>query len=163
MNELKEKFENSLFTALATTMEEMAFQEVENELEDTLNPIDRNHLIWAKMDVNSPFKCTIAMLVDHKLASDLTETIYGSLDPLTDFQVKDALAELLNTIAGCFLGGLLPSHVMFDVSLPSVGIGNLPKLGENELKYRYAVNGCETVIRFGGIVWEEVANSIEGK
>ncbi len=162
MIELKEKFDRSLFSALATTMEEMAFQEVEQELEDTLNPIDSNQMLWSKMDIITPFKCAMAIVVDQSLARDLTETIYGSIDPLTDFQVKDALGELLNTIAGCFLSELLPSDIPFDVSLPVVGEENLPKLGNNELKYRYAVNGCETVLQFGGIIWDELADIIEG-
>jgi len=78
---------------------------------------------FARLEFLAPMKGIMYLAVPPNLASEITKNLYGWMDEsdLTDEVVQDAMAELVNTVAGQFLSKFLPEDQTFEIGLPATG------------------------------------------
>ena len=112
---------SAMVNAVTETMENMAFEQVE-EAPQTSAPT--GDLIWASMPVIRPAKAEISLELSNEYAKAVTEALFGFMENGPDENiVRDALAEMLNTIGGRFMAQMTPAKLEFELGLPSVGTG----------------------------------------
>ncbi len=134
--------ERALTSAVALTMENMAFEQA-----DTLSPdssteesIPRN--LWVTLPIIKPLPGEISIQLSMDYARSLAGSLFEGSDNLpTDELVKDALAEVLNTIAGRLMTQLVPSKEEFEMGLPRVSAGECPISKEGALCRNFDVGG----------------------
>jgi CheY-specific phosphatase CheX len=113
---------SAIVNAVTETMENMAFEQVEESVEATATPA--GDLIWASMPVIRPSKAEISIELSNDYAKAVTEALFGFMENGPDDNiVRDALAEMLNTIGGRFMAQLTPAKQEFELGLPTVGAG----------------------------------------
>jgi len=113
---------NAMVNAVTETMENMAFEQVEEAVEPTAAPT--GDIIWATMPVICPATAEISIELSKEYARAITEALFGFIENGPDDNIiRDALAEMLNTIGGRFMAQLTPSHQEFELGLPKVGAG----------------------------------------
>jgi CheY-specific phosphatase CheX len=144
--------------ALAETLESMAFMEVTAGLSDEEAPYD-DELLWSGIDVAAPFQGRITLVMPQGLALEMTETMFGFGEietPLEDL-ARDTLAEIINTLAGRLMAGIVPEDQTFELGLPETGEG-WPDTHAPKQEFRLSVEG-ETVFLLtgGGLVGERSA------
>jgi len=88
--------------------------------------------LWASIPLLKPFHGELILVFPSVYAGQLTESIYGGLTVVDskEVSVNDAIAEVINIIAGCFVQELIPSDKRFELGLPNTGWGEIP-LAEN--------------------------------
>ena len=95
---------------LRQSMEEMMFL-----------PVEEREMVVATLDVLEPMKGTIQFVMSRKQARDIAMAIHaGVADDLSDQMTMDAVAELINTVAGQLASSLLPADQTFALGLPAV-------------------------------------------
>lgn len=113
---------SAIVNAVTETMENMAFEQVEEAIEATAAPA--GNIIWASMPVIRPAKAEISIELSNDYAKAVTEALFGFMENGPDESiVRDALGEMLNTIGGRFMAQLTPAQQEFELGLPSVGAG----------------------------------------
>jgi CheY-specific phosphatase CheX len=121
---------SAMVSAVTETMENMAFEQVE-EAPDTSAPA--GDVIWASMPVIRPSKAEISIELSTDYAKAVTEALFGFMENGPDENiVRDALAEMLNTIGGRFMAQMTPAKQEFELGLPSVGTGK-SKVSPNDV------------------------------
>lgn len=68
------------------------------------------------IDVIMPFLGKIHLIINHDLCADMAENIFGSS---SEVEIKDALMESLNVIAGSMVSALYPG-ILFELGLPAI-------------------------------------------
>lgn len=104
------------------TFESMIFMPVISLPKDMPKPtIEGNH--FAKLEFLAPMKGIMYLAVPPNLATEITKNLYGWMDEseMTDEVIQDAMAELVNTVAGQFLSKFLPEDQTFEIGLPTTG------------------------------------------
>ncbi len=109
----------NVYEAVAETLESMVFMEAlldEPGDPESLGPSP----IGSCIAVNKPFEGRATLFMSIELAQELTMNILGAYDEetLSDAIVRDALAELINTIAGRLMAKLTPEDQTFELGLP---------------------------------------------
>jgi len=128
MEENQDLIQCSLEAAISKTMECMAFEEVmvmqsEDEIPVFVAPED---VLWAGLTMKMPYRGQLLLEIAQDYGLLLAEEVYGESDlEISDACIRDALAEILNTIAGRFLNAVVPSDQVFQLGLPSTGHGEL--------------------------------------
>jgi len=122
----------AMIKAVAETMENMAFEQVEEAEPGTLT-ISGNDILWASLSVIKPSSAEVGIELSGDYARAATEALFGFSDegPAENI-VHDALAEMLNTIAGRFMAQLTPAQQEFELGLPQVGRGK-KQLGKGDV------------------------------
>jgi len=84
--------------------------------------------LWASIPLLKPFHGELILVFPSVYAGQLTESIYGGLTVVDskEVSVNDAIAEVINIIAGCFVQELIPSDKRFELGLPNTGWGEIP-------------------------------------
>lgn len=137
-----ELIESSLMTALTKTMEDMAFEEIEFLGRDMVTPVIPEDNLWARLAILQPFEGEICIEVSAGYARLVTEALYGAMpEDITDEAVGDALAEILNTIAGVFMKAYTPHDKSFELGLPSTGKGIMNNILPKILSLSFDVGG----------------------
>ena len=123
--------EETIHNALAETIENMIFEEVVlEEVKDNILPENIEGCWWAKIDLLDPPLGDVVLIIRKDLMIRYTEAIFGMMEEEMpdNKQVKDNIGELLNTICGRMLALKLPPDQLFDLGVPEIGEGELPKL-----------------------------------
>ncbi len=142
MIENTELIKTSLMTALKKTMEDMAFEEVEFLGCDMVTPVIPEENLWARLAILQPFAGEICIEVSAGYARLVTEALYGEVsEDVTDESVGDALAEILNTIAGVFMKEYTPHDKSFELGLPLIGKGAMTNVPQKILSLSFDVGG----------------------
>jgi CheY-specific phosphatase CheX len=130
MTKPSDGLERTLMAALNVTLENMAFEQAflhKPESPDDVVKPDETWL-WSRLDVSSPVPGHMFILVQRPCAEQITENILGP-DPeengetISDPMPFDAMAELINTVAGRFMQRLSEDGSDFSIGLPETGIG----------------------------------------
>ncbi|MBU0519107.1 chemotaxis protein CheX [bacterium] len=165
MSENVELLERSLLRALSHTMEEIAFEQVEKIADSEridvfngklLNPESgyftdspgtdsgsgENEKFWAELGLKAPLSGIIVVEVSKGYASALCKVLYGmGMENPHDDMIRDSMAELLNTIGGCFMKELIPPEQEYEWGFPVTGKGRYETLDEPILETYCDING----------------------
>lgn len=102
-----------------------------------------NEMLWTTIPIMKPYRGELVLIFNSGYAHALTEAIYGDLDD-PDFSsptVFDAVGEIINTIAGRFLGNLIPADEEFELGLPNTGEGDPPKSEKEVVTLKFNLGG----------------------
>jgi CheY-specific phosphatase CheX len=122
----------SVYEAVAETLESMVFMEA--VLEEPGDPESLGSKpLGSSIVIKQPFTARATLYMPIELARELTMNILGAYDEeiLSDEIVRDALAELINTIAGRLMAKLTPEDQTFELGLPEPVEGGPPETGGN--------------------------------
>ncbi len=130
MNEL-DKIQSSLASAVSTTMENMTFEEIEIMDEaDDIQIVDSD-TIWSMLPFQKPHSGELVIQISRSYGKVLAEEVVGLVDDdVSENAINDALAEIANTIAGRFMGALVPENQEFELGLPETGNGSFADQSE---------------------------------
>lgn len=118
MTDLPGHFNEALIAAVVETFENLAFMEPESA---PGREFQADRALCCSLAIQAPLKSSMQLAMDEKLGRLITGTIWSMQIETVDEQMcRDALAELLNTIAGRFMKGLLPPEQTFQLGLPVV-------------------------------------------
>ena len=128
MEPKKDILKTALLEAVSQALENMAFEEVDLVDETSMSRVEVGGNLWAILPIVTPLSGEMILSLSPECARRITENIYGTLE---DGQLEkgadlDAVAEILNTIAGRFVHALVPSNQSFDFGLPKTGKGAVP-------------------------------------
>jgi CheY-specific phosphatase CheX len=115
---------SSLSSAITKTLEDMTFDEVEIDDEPSIVDTSFSDHFWAMLPLESPLSAELVLDASPIYARQLADDIYGGTEAeFSDKTVRDVLAEVLNTVAGSFIKELVPDDQVFEIGLPTTGIG----------------------------------------
>ena len=140
--ENQEFLQLSLGSAIAKTMEEMTFEEVEIDEAPQTTLAMRNDSLWAALPIKRPLVGELVLNTSQIYARKLAEDVYGG--PGKEFSenvVRDVLAEILNTVAGSFIKKVVPQDQQFELGLPTTGLGKIPEPASPVTSIRANVGG----------------------
>ena len=140
----KELLKDALNMSVVQTMENMAFEEVEETNFEAQEPLKKKETFWVSIDFLHPKNGAMVMYLTNEGAQLVTESLYDPAD-ITPAVILDAMAEILNTIGGCFLQNFLDQGTKFQLGLPVNGKGKLPKMKNLAGQYSYYI-GEDTVL-----------------
>ncbi len=113
----KEKISKALIESVIKTFEDMAFLDVESISE--VNRINFNQIMY--INILNPLSGGIAIYLPNNCKKNIIENIYSEdMSNLLPKEIDDCLLEILNVIAGSFLGRLYKSCVRYRVDIPRV-------------------------------------------
>ena len=116
-----EKWDQVMHAVTAEAIESLAFMEV-SAAEDFLGSDES--VLWVTLLVYDPVQGEFQLIMPRELISEIAEIVYGPLmDEITDQNILDLLAEMLNTIAGRFLSEILPDDESFKLGIPESAKG----------------------------------------
>ncbi|MBD3166851.1 hypothetical protein GF324_09645 [bacterium] len=121
--------ERALLASLNVTLENMAFEQAFLRQGDDFDIAPDSTWLWARLNILNPVTGKMFIRVERACAEQLTENILGP-DPeengeaISDPMLFDAMAELINTVAGRFLQKLVADGKDFGIGLPDTGIGS---------------------------------------
>jgi hypothetical protein len=122
MDKAKKILQVGMLNAVTETLENMAFMEVLAGSENSDTQLSRA-VMSAGLLVNDPVQWEIKLHMPKTLLLKIAEAVYPMLQEETsDNLLNDLLAEILNTIAGLFLGEILPQDQTFTLGLPETGL-----------------------------------------
>jgi len=129
MTETAELMREQLVSAIAKTMENMTFAAVEFVEDDSEVEFYGENNYWAILPVVDPIQLVLALEIPKICAQGLAAEVYGDLEVEPDEEVVlDIVAEMLNTLAGRLMSGIVDSNETFELGLPSKGEGEMPSL-----------------------------------
>lgn len=118
MTDLPGDLQKALVAAVLETFENLAF------MEPKFTPgqeFAAGETFCCSLAILAPVKNTMQIAMDEDLGKLITATIWSRQKETVDEQMcRDALAELLNTIAGRFMKAVLPEDQTFQLGLPEV-------------------------------------------
>lgn len=121
-------------------------------LKDRGSSVPCNEKLWAELPLVEPWFGEIAIEVGGECAVVLKESLFGATDESSPNEiVHDALAEILNTIAGCFMNELIPPDQEYQIGFPKTGQGSYVclKSGAIRLYFRVGRHIMKAVISGG--------------
>ena len=124
MSEGEKCLQAALSHAIARTMENMTFDEIE-VVDIPLNPEITRDGMWATLSILNPIKGEVVLELSRELGAQLAREVYGVAvgSAISDESVRDVIAEILNTLAGRFIDRLVASQFKFELGLPNTGNG----------------------------------------
>ncbi|MFH1139503.1 MAG: chemotaxis protein CheX [Pseudomonadota bacterium] len=118
----------SLNAAVAETLEALAFMEVlpGDETEGDAGQC-ASEALWAGIDILEPCQVRLAICVPVQLAREIVVELFGLDSPEDAGQemLLDAMAEIINTIAGRLMTSRLGPEQTLALGLPETGMGVL--------------------------------------
>ncbi len=139
MNTNKDQLQQIVFESVSETFEAMIFT--------TVAPVDSpepespdQKMLRADVDSVNPIKGKMTLQMPPDLALEITKDVLGWMedrDP-EETMIRDALAELINTIAGRIMAKLIPEDESFELGLP--GTGGQPALIGTVETYYFMIN-----------------------
>jgi|GEM_PF-1641599 len=108
----------ALFDAITTTFSEMAFIDVD-ALDDSAVSGFTGKGLMSSINVLNPYKLTITIAASYEAVKFLVESLYSETgSEIDENTMQDVLAEILNTLAGCFMKKFLGNHIGYELGLP---------------------------------------------
>ncbi len=126
-DEPRSKLVLALESAINEALEAMTFEQPYPSEDDAAIT---GEAYWASLDIISPSKGTLHFVIPTDSALELTESVHGFPDDgeTEESLVVDTVAEIINTIVGCFMSKLLSQDSTFDLGLPVTQKGAIPSL-----------------------------------
>lgn len=108
--------------------------------------------IWASISILKPLRGEIVLIFPSEYAGQLTEAIFGGLENVdfNEVTVNDAVAEIINIIAGCFAQELFPDDKRYELGLPNTGWEESPSLDNNAITLSFDLGGNILTAKLGG-------------
>lgn len=126
----------AMINAACQTLENMAFTEVMEHF-DPAYEIPADDLGWTSMLIHDPVQAEIRLAMPLSLMKSLTCSMFAlGEEEVTESQMQDILNELLNTIAGLFMTNLLADDQEYQLGLPELGVGELPKVDADTIVWK---------------------------
>ena len=99
--------------------------------------------IWASISILKPLRGEIVLIFPSEYAGQLTEAIFGGMESegFNEVTVNDAVAEIINIIAGCFAQELFPDDKRYELGLPNTGWEESPSLDNKALTLSFDLGG----------------------
>ncbi|MHC4885830.1 MAG: chemotaxis protein CheX [Planctomycetota bacterium] len=111
----------SLADAVAECFENMAFMEIQRNVDSGVNP-SSGPAIWARVAVLTPFSGALTLCCSVAMATEVAENLFGPVcDEITEAMIRDVMGEVANTIVGKLMGGLVEEGVTFTLGVPECG------------------------------------------
>lgn len=115
---MSEKLERDIFSALSTTLENMAFMEVELEAEGA-QTYPAEEIIVSRLLIHDPIQGELYLGMPKLLLRKIASSVYiMPEEEISDQMVLDMVCELINTVAGLFLNAYLPGDQTYSLGLP---------------------------------------------
>lgn len=115
---MSEKLEQDICRAIATTLENMAFMEVSQELEEARR-YPAEEMTSSRLLIHDPIQGELYLLMPKPLLSKIVSSVYIlPAEELSEQMLLDMLGELINTVAGLFLNAYLPEDQTYSLGLP---------------------------------------------
>ena len=118
--------------------------------------------LWASILIMKPLRGEMVLAFSSAYAKQLTETIYGDMGAgeTPDIAVHDAIAEIINTVAGRFLERLLPSDREFELGLPNTGWSDPPDVENEVIRLDFNLGGRTVTAIVGGEDFDSLEQKI---
>ncbi len=129
----EKEWQQAMTAAVTETLENMAFMEIQGDTGE-LTPIDDP--VWVTLLVHEPAPGEFRLVLPKALLAAMAGNVYGPTAQLGEQQLRDLLAELLNTMAGRFLGRILPGEA-FRLGIPQAGKGAPPPADPHACHWRF--------------------------
>lgn len=115
---MSEKLEQDISNALATTLENMAFLEVSQEVGEAVTYPEEEMLV-SRLLIHDPLQGELYLLMPKPLLRKIASSVYiMPAEEISDQMLLDMLCELINTVAGLFLNAYLPEDQTYSLGLP---------------------------------------------
>lgn len=115
---MSEKLEQDISSALATTLENMAFMEVSKEVEEAVS-YPAEEMLVSRLLIHDPIQGELYLRMPKPLLRKIASSVYiMSAEEISDQMQLDMLCELINTVAGLFLNAYLPEDQTYSLGLP---------------------------------------------
>ncbi len=131
----KEQWDEIMAAAVAESLESMAFMEVFPAGPDAAEP---EMPVWDSLLLLEPTQGEFRLAMSRPLLDEIGANIYGFDTEITEQQSADLLAELLNTIVGRFMGGIMPSEA-FKLGIPERGRTEWPPIDPDAIRWHFTV------------------------
>ena len=130
----------AVLDSVSETFETMIFTHVDITEADDIDSWESSPF-WASVDIVSPLKGYLLLVVPEDLAIDITKTLYGwqEAEEPAEIMVKDALAEMTNTITGRLMERLTSEDKTFELGLPETGDG-IPDVSDDIEPYYFLID-----------------------
>ncbi len=132
---LKDQWDEIMQAAVAGCLENMAFMEVFPAEPDAAEPADP---VWDSLLVLEPTQGEFRLAMSRPLLDAIAANVYGFDTEITERQTADLLAELLNTIVGRFMAGILPMEP-FKLGIPERGTSGWPPVEAGAIHWHFTV------------------------
>ena len=105
--------------AISETFENMAFQELEPIPINPMPQAVRRYFRQGSMTVYSPIQGVLVITISPTMLRSVTANVYG-MDPeeIDSAMEADALAEMLNTVAGVWMRSITDADQQYELGLP---------------------------------------------
>ncbi|OEU61043.1 MAG: hypothetical protein BA870_00205 [Desulfuromonadales bacterium C00003094] len=115
---MSEKLEQDMYRAIATTLENMAFLQVCQEVEEARR-YPSEEMAVSRLLIHDPIQGELFLLMPKPLLSKIVSSVYiMPEEELSEQMLLDMLCELINTVAGLFLNAHLPEDQTYSLGLP---------------------------------------------
>ena len=116
MEPVQDILQAGMFKAIAETLENMAFMEVEHT-EETPSPEEES--MGVSLLIHDPVQWELTLLMPKQMVLDIASAVYAmGEEDITEELKQDLLAEILNTVAGRFFSEILLPNETFTLGLP---------------------------------------------
>ncbi len=113
----KKNISKALIESVIQTFEEMAFLDVQPVSD--INTVNFTQIIY--IGILDPLKGSMALYLPVECKRIIIENIYGDeFNNLSPREIDDCLLEILNVLAGCFLGKLYATTIRYRVDIPKI-------------------------------------------
>lgn len=113
-----EKLEQDIYNALATTLENMAFMEISQEIDEAVR-YPSEEMIVSRLLIHDPLQGELHLAMPKPLLRKIASSVYiMPAEEISDPMLLDMLCELINTVAGLFLNAYLPEDQTYSLGLP---------------------------------------------
>ncbi|HQU72342.1 MAG TPA: chemotaxis protein CheX [Calditrichia bacterium] len=112
--------------ALSESLEGLAFIELESHQKRQSLPGLREDDWVTRISIDAPFQAFVTLIFDDTFANDLVENVTMEMEKITETMIRDALAEVANTVVGRLAYSLLDGESDFSIGLPSCERGSHP-------------------------------------
>lgn len=147
----KELLNEMMFLSVQKTVESLAFAEVYTAQDGLTDKTAAK----VSIGVDSPAQGEFTLIIDTGVISVIAQNLFSQpADAISPEKIDDLLSELLNTIAGSFLGKSLSEETAFSLGLPKVnGAINIDNLSDVSLQWHFTLDEMPFSIYLdGGIV-----------
>lgn len=115
---MSEKLKQDMYQAIATTLENMAFMQVNQEV-DEATQYPAEEMAVSSLLIHDPIQGELYLQMPKSLLSKIVSSVYiMPEEELTEKMLLDMLCELINTVAGLFLNAYLPEDQTYNLGLP---------------------------------------------
>lgn len=115
---MSEKLEQDMYDAIVKTLENMAFMEVSQDVEEAMR-YPAEEMAVSRLLIHDPIQGEMYLLMPKPLLSKIVSSVYiMPVEELSEQMLLDMLGELINTVAGLFLNAHLPEDQTYSLGLP---------------------------------------------